>query len=292
MNLLVTAVVWAGVGVGCVIVLAGVTGRSLFAETAARRRRPPTSDRAGRGLTRTAVAAGVALVVLAVSGWLAAGLLAAAAVLALPRVLGGKAARDAAIARTEAIAAWTEMIRDSIVAASGLEEAITATGPVAPGPIGSEVRLLVRRLDHLSLPDALVVFGRDVQHPSADLVVAALVIAARMEVSDLSGLLSRLAEAIRDDARMRVRVEVGRSRVRTAAKVIVGVVAATVVLLATTNRDYLTVYDETGGQLMLMVAGGIFALGGWLLDRMATVNLPERFNARTSGLTTGEPAPW
>jgi hypothetical protein len=35
-------------------------------------------------------------------------------------VLGGRAARDAAIARTEAIAAWTEMVRDSIVAASGL----------------------------------------------------------------------------------------------------------------------------------------------------------------------------
>jgi Flp pilus assembly protein TadB len=113
-----------------------------------------------------------------------------------------------------------------------------------------------------------------------------------MEVSDLSGLLSRLADAIRDDARMRIRVEVGRSQVRTAAKVIVGVVAATVVLLAVTNRDYLTVYDELGGQLMLLVAGGIFALGGWLLDRMATVDLPERFNARTAAMTTGEPAPW
>src|SRR5690606_33878167 len=127
---------------------------------------------------------------------------------------------------------------------------------------------------------------------SADLVVAALVIAARMEVSDLSGLLSRLADAIRDDARIRIRVEVGRSQVRTAAKVIVGVVAATVVLLAVTNRDYLTVYDELGGQLMLLVAGGIFALGGWLLDRMATVDLPERFNARTAAMTTGEPPPW
>jgi Flp pilus assembly protein TadB len=289
MSLLVTAALWAGAGVGCVIVLASLTGRSLFDGSGIPRRRGPTG---GRSLLRIATVAVAAFVVLALSGWLAAGVLAGAAVAALPRVLGGKAAREAAIARTEAIASWTEMIRDSIVAASGLEEAIISTGPVAPIPIGPEVRALVRRLDHLTLPDALVAFGRDVRHPSADLVVAAFVIAARMEVSDLSGLLSRLADAIRDDARMRVRVEVSRTQVRTSAKVIVGVVAATIVLLAATSRDYLTVYDEPGGQAMLLVAGGIFALGAWLLDRMATVDAPERFNARTDASVLGGPSPW
>src|SRR3546814_2921329 len=73
--------------------------------------------------------------------------------LALPGVLGGKLNRERAIARTEAIASWTEMIRDSIVAASGLEEAIVATAPVAPTPIASEVRTLVRRLEHQRLPE-------------------------------------------------------------------------------------------------------------------------------------------
>src|SRR3546814_20690235 len=66
--------------------------------------------------------------------------------LALPGVLGGQLNRERAIARTEAIASWTEMIRDSIVAASGLEEAIVATAPVAPTPLASEVRTLFRRL--------------------------------------------------------------------------------------------------------------------------------------------------
>ena len=45
-------------------------------------------------------------------------------------------------------------------------------------------------------------------------------IAARLEASDLASLLSRRAEATRGDARMRIRVEVGRTRVRTATKVI------------------------------------------------------------------------
>src|SRR3546814_558032 len=183
--------------------------------------------------------------------------------LALPGVLGGKLNRERAIARTEAIASWTEMIRDSIVAASGLEEAIVATAPVAPTPIASEVRTLVRRLEHQRLPDALATFGEDLDHPSGDLVVAALVIAARMEASDLSSLLSRLAEATRGEARMRIRVEVGRTRVRTATKVIVGVVIAAISFLTLVNRDYLAVYDDAGGQIVLAIVGGI-------LDRKST----------------------
>src|SRR5690606_4067957 len=132
-------------------------------------------------VTRAACCVGAFVVVWAVTGWIVGGVLAALAVMALPGVLGGRAQREKAIARTEAVASWTEMIRDSIVAASGLEEAIVATASVAPAPIETEVRRLVLRLEHQRLPDALVAFGEDLDHPSGDLVVAALVIAARME---------------------------------------------------------------------------------------------------------------
>lgn len=278
MDAFVTMVLWAGVGTGVVMLAAAWRGRSLFGDIGEVRRVDPRLAR------RVGVALGVGVLVLVVTGWVAAGLLAAAAVWVVPGLVGGKAAREAAIARTEAIAAWTEMIRDSIVAAAGLEEAITATGPVAPEPIAPEVRTLVRRLDPhagIPLPEALAAFGAEVHHPSADLVVASLVLAARTEASDLSGLLSRLAEAIRDDARMRIRVEVGRTRVRTAAKVILVVVAATILLLALANLDYLDVYTSASGQLVLLVIGAIFAFGVWLLERMATVDMPERFTARS-----------
>ncbi|MGI8685681.1 MAG: type II secretion system F family protein, partial [Acidimicrobiales bacterium] len=152
---------------------------------------------------------------------------------------------------------------------------------MAPAPIRTEVVALVGRIEHQSLPTALAAFGTEVAHPSADLVVAALSIAARMEASDMTGLLSRLAEAIRGEARMRIRVEVGRTRVRTATRVIAGVVAASIVLLTVLNRSYLVAYDSPSGQLVLVAIGGIFALGGWLLLRMAEIDLPERFSART-----------
>lgn len=268
----------SGAGLGSLLVIAGVLGRRML--------RAPSS--VGRlvhsgGVRSIGIAAVAGIAAAAMSGWPVGGVLTAVAVAAAPKLLGGRAARDASVARTEAIATWTEMVRDSIVAASGLEEAIIATGPIAPPAIRREVALLVSRLGHASLPDALAGFGDDVDHPSADLVVAALTIAARMEASDLSGLLSRLADSIRGEARMRIRIEVGRSRVRTATKVIVGVVAATVVFLAAMNREYLSAYDTALGQAVLLVVAGIFTTGGWLLVHMAGLDLPERFRARPRG---------
>lgn len=279
MSTLVFAALAAGAGVGLIITMAGLTGRPLLGDVSNDLRRVGSAQVLGR----VAVVALVALLVLAATGWVVGAFLAALGAWALPRVLGGKAARQEAIGRTEAVASWTEMIRDSIVAASGLEEAIIATAPVAPAPIAPEVRALVRRLDHERLPDALISFGEDLRHPSGDLVVAALVIASRLEASDLSALLSRLAEATRGEARMRIRVDVGRTRVRTATKVIVGVVVCAVLFLAVVNRDYLAVYDSVGGQFVLAVVGATFALGGWLLAQMANIDMPERFTARAAG---------
>jgi tight adherence protein B len=274
---LVIAGLAAGAGLGAALLLAGALGRpTLELGTGGWVRRITTTT----GPALLGASAVAALVTLALTGWPAGAAIAALAVLFGPRLIGGRAARDASVARTESIAAWTEMIRDSISAASGLEEAIVATGPVAPRPIRREVNQLVRRVEHASLPDALRAFGEEVAHPSADLVVAALTIAARMEASDLTGLLSRLADSIRGEARMRVRVEVGRTRVRTATKVIVGVVGATVALLTLLNREYLRAYDTAGGQVVLIFVAGIFAIGGWLLVRMAELDIPDRFTAR------------
>lgn len=278
MSAVVMLVLGCAVGLGLLLVVAGMSGIRVL----------PTlrSDRAVDGRRLRAIAIGVlaGLAAAALTGWPVAGVLVAVAAVALPRLLGERGTRESAVARTEAIASWTEMVRDAIVAASGLEEAITATGAISPVAIRAEVTTLVARLNHMSLVDALAAFGDDLHHPSADLVVAALTIAARMEASDLSSLLSRLAESIRGEARMRIRVEVGRARVRTATKVIVGVVAATVVFLSAMNREYLAAYDSALGQVVLLAVAGIFVLGGWLLVRMAGVELPERFRARASGV--------
>jgi hypothetical protein len=283
MSTLVIAALAIGAAAGLLLIVEGLRGRRVLSRPA----RPRPRESHVGSASRLVAAAVVGVVTFAMTGWPVGAIAAAAATFTVPKLLGGKAARQRAIDRTEAIASWSEMIRDSIVAASGLEEAIVATSTVAPGPIRPEVTTLVRRLERERLPDALVAFGEQLDHPSGDLVVAALVIASRMEASDLSGLLTRLAEATRGEARMRIRVEVGRTRVRTATKIIVGVVTAAVAFLAVSNRSYLAVYDQGAGQAVLAVVLGIFAAGGWLLGRMAEIDLPERFRARSEPAVTG-----
>lgn len=277
MNVLAVLATGIGAGLGALLVVGALAGWPMLpssAAVAALWRRVQQLVTMGG----TSVLAG--LVVWLATAWPAAGLMAAGAAAVAPRLLGGGHARQEAIERTEAIATWTESVRDTMAAAAGLEEAIAATATAPPAPIADEVRRLSHRLSHQRLPDALVAFADDLAHPSADLVVAALTIAARMEAADLGGVLSRLAVSIRDDATMRVKVETGRAKLRTSAKIICGAVAATVAMLMLLSRSYLDAYDSTSGQLMLLVVAAVFAGGGLLMARMSHIALPERFVPR------------
>ena len=267
-------------GIGLWLALGAMAGWQLLPT---RRQLVARAERLQHATARFGLAVLVALVVLAVTRWPVAAGLAGVAVVLAPRLLGGSRARQAAIDKTEAIASWAESVRDTMAAAAGLEEALTATAVAPPAPIAPQVRRLAERLRHQRLIDALARFGDELDHPSSDLVVAALTIAARMEAADLGGLLSRLAVSIRDDATMRVKVEVGRQRLRTSAKIILGSVAATVVMLMVLNRSYLDAYDTVTGQAMLGVVGAVFAGGSWLMAKMSDIDLPERFVPRTEG---------
>ena len=277
MRPLVALLVGGIAGLGLWLALGAVAGWQLLPDRAwwrARRvRLQQAATTSGAGLL-------VATVTLAVTRWPVAAALAFLMALLAPRLAGGAKARQEQIARTEAIASWAESVRDTMAAAAGLEEAITATAVAPPSPIAGEVRRLAERLRHQRLTDALQGFGNDLRHPSADLVVAALTIAARMEAADLTGLLSRLAVSIRDDATMRVKIEVSRSRLRTSAKIILGAVGATVMLLLVLNRAYLDPYNTAVGQLVLAVVAAIFAGGAWLLAHMSDIDLPDRFVPR------------
>jgi hypothetical protein len=117
MSAAVLAALAAGAALGLLLVVAGLTGRAVIAAAG---EGPNTRLLKGPGLARVTACTAAFLVVVGVTGWIVGGVLAGVAVIALPRVLGGKSARQRAIDRTEAVASWTEMVRDSIVAASGL----------------------------------------------------------------------------------------------------------------------------------------------------------------------------
>ncbi len=276
MDALIFAALSAGVGLGFLLIVQGIRGREVLPAPVLDLRAAATGER----LAWVAGAAACGAVVLAVTGWPVAAAAAFILVVAGPRLLDGRQSREDGIARTQAIATWTESIRDNMAGAAGLEQALVATATVAPAPISAEVRRFVHRIDDLPLAEALARLGDDINHPSADLVVAALTNAVRMESRELGPLLTRLAESIRGDVRMRLRVEVGRARIRTSARIVTAVTVFVVGFLYLFSRPLLDVYDSPIGQLWLLLILAIFVGGAWLMNHYSQVEMPERFSAR------------
>jgi tight adherence protein B len=273
---LIGAVCGAALGLGVLLVVLGLRGTPPG---------PPRPSRGGDGrqrrwLLQTTAALVAALVTFVVTGWPVGALLAALVAAVVPGSLGRIRGEADTVARTEAVAAWTELLRDTLAAAAGLEEAIAATATAAPEPIRAEVARLGRRLEHGSLPDALERFADELANPAADLVVAALLTAARREARELVPLLSELARSARAEAEMRLRVHVSRARIRTAVRVVVGTLGLFAGGLLVFNRPYLAPYGTAVGQLVLLGVGAVFAAGWWLLQKMAAIEAPERFLAR------------
>lgn len=277
MNVLIAAVFGAGIGLGLVLLAAGIRGHRVLPSLTGLVRGAARTQSAVAWLAGATVAG---LVVYGLLGWPVAALLAGGAVLWLPRPLAARHGRDRVVARTEAIASWAEMIRDNMAGSAGLEQALLASSRVAPPAIAPELRRFASRLEHHRLTDALVRLGQDLDHPSADMVVVALVNAARMEARDLGPLLGRLADTIRSDVRMRLRVEVGRARIRTSARIVAATTAVTIGFLFVFSRQLLAAYDSTAGQLWLLVVAAVFAAGGWMLHTYGQIEMPERFSAR------------
>jgi Flp pilus assembly protein TadB len=277
MTTLAAGLLGAGVGLGLYLVLAAARGVKVVP-----RPRPGAGSRRGphRAITtRIWVTVGVAVVAWLATGWPAAAVVVGLAALAVPRLFGAGKRREM-IDKTEAVAAWAEMLRDAMSAADGVEEAIEATVPIAPPPIRAQVAMLDAARRSMPLTDALAEFGEQVDHPSADLLVAALVIAARGEGADFAEVLSRLAGITRDEVRMRLRIEASRARLRTSARVIVTILGLVVVVLPILSSDYLAPYRSASGQLVLVVVASLFAGGVVLMERMAAIDLPERFVPR------------
>jgi hypothetical protein len=267
---LVAALLGAGVAAGVLMVLSGLG----FSGKPTRLLRLPTHRGAGE---RMAPAVGAAVVVGALTRWPVAAIGVGVAVWYWPELFGGRAARERATTRTEAIAAWTEMLRDTISGAHGLEEAVLTTAAVAPAAIRAEVSSLAVRLEQEPLDAALRSFAVELAHPTGDLVVAALTLAARGSAGELVELLGTLAVAARDEAAMRLRVEAARARLRTAVRVIAACTATTAIGLILLNRSYLAVYAAPTGQVVLAFVAIAWGIALRWLAGMSEYIAPERF---------------
>jgi hypothetical protein len=274
------AVTGLGSAVGLLLVVVGLRRPPLAPGPRLTGGLPWRTDR--RWGFRLALAVGAGLAAGVATGWFAGGVLTASAVWFLPALVGPDRAHVRRVARIEAVASWTEMLRDTLSAAAGLEQAILATAPLAPAAIRGDVATLALRLrsGHRLVP-ALRLLAEDLADPAADLVIASLVLAAEHQARQLGDLLGSLAEAARAQAAMRMRVETGRARTRTSVRVVVGTTIAFAVGVVALNRGYLTAYDSPLGQAVLLVIGALFGGGFcWLTRIVAGRGAPRVLSLR------------
>jgi Flp pilus assembly protein TadB len=269
LTLPVAALLGLGTGLGLLLVAVGLTGSDPD---------PPGVDESSSWWSRFTSARGpvdrrwlaaclaVGVLVGVVTRWPVAAALSAVAAWVLPQIIGPDRGHARRVARVEAVAVWTEALRDNLSGASGLEQSLMASAIEAPEPIREEVtRLAVRLQRGWRLRDALQVFAADLADPTADLVVAGLLMAARGSAGQLAEVLGELAVSARAKVASRQRVAASRRRNRTSARVIVGTTLAMAGLLALLNRGYLRPFDTPTGQLVLLVAGACFGFAFWWL---------------------------
>jgi Flp pilus assembly protein TadB len=212
------------------------------------------------------------------TGWVVGALLAAMAAWSLPRILASGSAEREQSARIEGIAGWTEMLRDTLGAAAGLEQSIQATAHTAPQAIRPRIQgLAVRLASGERLAPSLRRLADDLDDPIADLVTAALILASEHQARQLGPLLGELAATARAQVEMRQRVDASRARARTTVRVVVTTTLTFAGGLILFNPVFLAPYDSVAGQLVLLVIGALFGLAFIWLRRMARIEQPERF---------------
>ena len=231
--------------------------------------------------TRGAVAVVVGAVVLAATRWPTAAIASGVLVFFWNQMFGGLAAERAALARVEALAAWTESLRDTIAGAVGLEQAIPATARAASPAIRENLHTLVDRLRaRMPMPQALEYFADDMDDASADLVIAALILNSRLRGPGLREVLGALAQSSREEVDMRQRVMAQRSATRRSVQIVVGVSVAVVLGLAVFNKSFVQPYSTATGQLVLLGVIALFAAGFFWLRKLSSIETPARFLQR------------
>ena len=227
---------------------------------------------------RILIGAVVGVLLLLLTRWIVLAVAGGCLVFLWPMLFGGSRQEKLAAAKIEALAAWAESLRDTIAGAVGLEQAIPSTVYAASPAIRPTLILLADRMRmRVPLGVALRQFADELDNPTADLIVSALIMNARLRGPGLRHLLGALADTARAELDMRQRIAASRAGTRRSAQIVVIFSILVMLGLALFNRSFVAPYESVQGQLVLLVVVILFALGMMWMRRLSGVRLPRRF---------------
>jgi Flp pilus assembly protein TadB len=210
------------------------------------------------------------------TGWPALGLGAAVAALGLPAMSGAGARAEGQIERVEAVEEWTRRLADVLAIGVGLEQSIQTAARTAPAPIVAEVATLSARISaRTPTESALRRFADDLDDPTADLVVAALILASRRRGPGVAAALTAIADSVGEEVAARRRIEADRAKPRTTARAVTALTLA-IIAAGLLNRGYTGPYGTFLGQVVLAATLGFFGAALWWMHSMTRTTRPAR----------------
>jgi len=224
-------------------------GTSRFDRVRSSYRRNFTRQR--KILALVGVAAGIILWL--ISGWFILLIAVPVAAVGAP-ILLGKGTASNTIEKLEALETWTRSLSGlTIAGGTGLEQTIAASLSSTPVVILPQVTTLVARINaRWSTKAALRRFANDLDDPTADLVVAHLLLADKSRGAGLANALDDLAESIFDEVKVRRQIEADRAKPRQNIRVITFITLGLLAVIPFLGQ-FMEPYSTPLGQLAITI---------------------------------------
>lgn len=270
LTILITAAV--AITVGAILIITGLR------PTAAVERPVRVRVDVRRYATRLLAGLIAAVVVLAATGWVLPSLMCGAiGWWTCGMITNRDRSRSSELERVEALATWTEQLRDVLMAGDQPVGAIQATVATCPLPIRQPVRALASRLGRQSEQIVLRQFADELNDPTADLIAAGLLVALTRG-GKAERVLSSLAQQARHQAERRKLLEAEREPARREVWWVTGLMTLQLLGgLLFARSSYLAPYRTWTGQLFLCVLLGVFLGLIVYVQRLARFSRPARF---------------
>ena len=228
--------------------------------------------------SRALAAMMVAVVVLAATRWVLPALVCGAMGWWVTGLIADRDRRGPGeLERVEALATWTEQLRDVLMAGDQPIGAIQATVSTCPEPVRPQVRALASRLGRQPEQVVLRQFADDLDDPTADLIAAGLLVALT-KGGRAERVLSSLAQQARHQAERRKLLEAEREPARREVWWVTGLMTAQLIGgLVFARSSYLAPYRTLGGQVVLCALLGAFLALIVYVQRLSRFTRPARF---------------
>lgn len=260
-----------GVGLGLWLIVAGWRGHPM--PTVPRRLRHLDPQQRRRWVAGIVVG----LLVLALTRWVAVAVGLTVLTGLFEPVFGGARRAQAATDQLEALAGWTESLRDLVASGIALPEALPASVQAAAPSLRPHLMLMTERLaSHDSLEQALRALATDLDDGGADLIVAALLLNSRAQGRALHAVLSALAASSREQLRVRRTIDAERRSTRRGVQIVMTVTIVTALGLAVGSPTYVAPYRSSQGQVVLALIVAVFATAFTWLARLSAIPSPPR----------------